>query len=310
MSSTSDISGVAEKLPKPRYEYTKVMAIRDKLRVAMSSFVEPLTGEVFASLVAALSAAMPSSVPTTAIGGSLTRYVGSVLTAEDRETIAKRLAGNLEQLKAGRPVLSWFAPKDPEWVLAEISNIVVVNYRGSRHNRLTFDVITGSCAGYEAQAFWSFNKLSYLAVATQEHESYGFGLVSPRVTKLGEFRSKYAYKDYRQLIGMHCYLLLDPVKSKESPEFYTVGHAAGTSAHNRRLLKERTRELSPCLLDATISYDCYACAAGRDKCPRAVRLLTYRRRVCEACKKIGFVDPNDKEHVNVCMSCTFKLRTK
>lgn len=305
-----DISEVAESLPKPRYEHSKVMAIREKLRSVVLSFTEPLIGEVFQQCVSAIASVLPSGIATPAIAGSLTRFAGSTLTRDDCDLIAKRLAGNLEQLRAARPVLSWFSPQQPEWVLAEILEIKVVNYRGSRCNKLTFDVITGSCAGYESQAFWSFNKLSVLAVKTQENDTHGFGLVSARFTKSGDLRSKYAFKDYRQLIGLHCYLLLDPARSKETPEFYTVGHTAGTSAYNRRLLKRRTRELSPCILDATISYDCYACSAGRNKCSLAVRPLTHKRKVCVSCKQVGLVDPNDTEYTDVCMSCTFKLRTR
>jgi hypothetical protein len=309
MTDGKSIAEVAESLPKPRYAYTKVMTTRSKLRVAMASFVSPLVGDVFQQFVAEVLKALPSSVPLSAVAGSLTSYVGSTLTADAREMIAKRLAGNLEQLKAGNSVLSWFAPKHPEWVLAEIADIRVVKSRGSFRNRLTFDVITGSCAGYEAQAFWSFKKLGFLAVATQETDRHGFGLVSPRVTQMGDLRSKYSYKDYRQLIGLHCYLLLDPNRSRETPEFHTVGHAAGTAAHNRQLLKDRTRDLSPCLLDATISYDCYLCVAGRDKCPRAIRSLTFKRRKCGSCEQVSLVDPNDVEHPGVCISCTHKIRS-
>jgi hypothetical protein len=311
----NDLVHIAETLQKPTYNYKRIMQTREKIRAALKDANKPLLGDVFTSLVGQVKMALPVVVTLATVSSCLSVYLGRTLTTFDKERIAKRLAGNLDELVLQRPVLSWCDARKPEWSLVEVSKVEVVKKAKGPLNRVCFDALTGSCAGYELSALWSFKKFNYMAIL-QDDKGIGFGLTRAKLNKNGDDRSSYTYSDYRQLVGMHCFALIDPHRSTTEPEFYTIGHSSGTMAYNRALFSKRSRLRSPCLLDARVTYDCYVCPAGRDRCENAIRALSCTRLVCRSCKAVAYREPRtDEDPVKkagssyLCFSCSRKVST-
>ena len=303
----SQLDAAAAALEKPSYNYKAVMSTRKKLAGVLGKVSVPLVGDVFVSLVGQVKMALPVVVTLETVTSCLSAYMGKSLSAVDRRIIAKRLAGNLPQLVLQQSVLSWCYVTKPEWVLATIAEVTVVRRKSQLVNRLVFDAITGSCAGYDLMAFWSFKKFNFLATLLDK-DGHGFGLTRPRLNKLGDDRSNYTYSSYIQLSGMHCFLLLDPRRSHLYPEFYTIGHGSGTMRYNRQLLAARVRNRSPCVLNSKISYDCYSCSMGRDRCDFAIREKTCIKSVCQRCKADSLLDPSDPDYSHLCLSCARKAK--
>jgi hypothetical protein len=298
-------SEIASELPKPAYNFHAISKTADKIRQALQECTEKLEGNAFTSFVGRVKSQLSPHVTLETVKNSLTVYLGRTLTDQDRTSIAVRLAGNHELLSMQKPVLSWCCPRDYEWVLAEMSQISVVKASKGLVNRVHFYVLSGSAAGYELVSNWSFGRFNREAVLT-DAAGNGFGLTYARINRYGEDTGVYTYQDYRQLIGFHCYLLLDPKRSQDFPEFCEIGHSGGTMHRNRRLFKDRQRKNEPCLVDVKIQHDCYVCPLGKDKCPRAIRELSCVIGTCKICGKRALRDPSVKKYRELCLSCRDK----
>jgi len=298
-------SEIASELPKPAYNFYTISKTAEKIRQALKECTDKLEGNAFTSFVGRVKSQLSPHVTLETVKNSLTVYLGKTLTDADRATIAIRLSGNHELLTMQKPVLSWCCPRDYEWVLAELSQVFVVKASKGLVNRIHFQVLTGSAAGYELVANWSFGRFNREAVVP-DTQGNGFGLAYARINKYGEDTGVYTYQDYRQLIGFHCYLLLDPKRSQEFPEFCEIGHSSGTMHRNRRLFKERLRKNEPCLVDPKIQHDCYVCPLGRDKCHRAIRESSCVIGSCKICKKRALRDSSLKKYRELCLSCREK----
>lgn len=290
-------------IPLPGYNHHRVTSAREKISAALASHTEVLTENAFKSFVGAVKSCLPYIVTLQTVQDSLIGYLGKKLSLGDRQEIACRLSGNIDELCMQRTVLSHSKPVAPEWALSCVESVHVVrSSNGNLVNRLVFKILTGAYAGRDIVSNWSFKRFNYSAVVTNE-KGIGFGLTRPRLNRDGEDLSRYTYKDYRQLIGFECYLLVDPRRCGDYPTYVAIGHNSGTQNHNRKLLLSRLRANSPCILSEKVQHNCYACPVGKSECPRAVRRLSCYRGTCKVCRVAGLIDPSEAAFRDMCTKC-------
>jgi hypothetical protein len=240
----------------PTFNLRHVFNRRNKLVAALAAFYDSvLTADQFKSFTAIFYDNLPH-VKHNIIDDSLHNLVGRKLQKTTIIDVAWRMAGNLPLLQEGVPVFPWLSQKTIEWV-----PLVVYNVKPPETGdkiAIIFKVLAGTPCPCVISFTWSEAAIRFF--------SRKIGFTSNRGGR--------ALGYYTNIVGMLFAGCLIPALSATQPTFPFDGvHCtASMLSNNKQLIDSRCRHKAKCPLN--FDWPCYNCFIGRDKCKRAIRLIT------------------------------------
>ena len=217
---------------------------------------------------------------------SLLRKYGDPPSVEGVSQAAWVLAGNVDRLRFGDPVEPFISVVHEEWVPIYIIDRKVMMRYGLRMADYEYKVMAGTPAGC------SF-KMSFVSECAASELKRKLEI--PRRTKISAI----------SFVGLHAWVLLDPVKSQRSgrTEISHIGVSPSMRAENRDILKARR---TPCIHGYDPVYViCEDCERGLISCYRAVHKNDYVTRLCPLCGHDAFFE-NVAD--NSCVVCKERSR--
>lgn len=293
----------------PQTSVTQVISRRDKLAKELTPFIgAKIEGPIFQALLDTLCKHLPNGILRSTVLSSLNGLLNKELTAELAVATCWRLAGNINRLKDHKPVIEWTCQLEHEWVPAQITDTKVFRKFRKLEYRLEFLVLAGTATNMQVTQRWSHKKLQYFATYRND-AGHGFGFGKHKLNRRGEELGKLLFMDVKQFYGLRCFLLLDPDRSRDEPVASEIRSTSSTMAYNRKLLKARDREETPCVKGLPQTQECFTCPYGRDVCAFATHKSSYRVGVCPRCDRNGFFDPADLMYAGECIQCAYEQRT-
>lgn len=218
---------------------------------------------------------------------------GEDLNQEALTNLAWRVAGNLDSLRAGRPVLPWSPGRDLVWAPIEVQAVLpAINKRGVIVADCDVVGLSGPLAAVRFVKRWTKPEYGFF--------SSHFGYTPPWKKPPMPFR----HRD--ELVGMRFFGLIDPERSSPGrPGFRHIRVATSMLEHNRRLIRVRAR-VDPCPRGYT--HLCHFCTVGRDSCAAATHPFPYFQAECTGCgAPDAAFDPAFSE--TLCVACDTRRRT-
>jgi len=263
--------------------------------------------EEFQAFVDILHAELPRNILRGTILNSIKGLLKKTLDADLLLETCWRLAGNVEQLLEQEAVPVWGQQTKFEWIPAEICEVSTVKRFSKLEHQFVFASLAGSIVPLKLVQNWSFRKTYYLTTYRDEHGN-GFGFGRHRMNGRGEQLGHLLYYDVRQFYGLQCLLLLDPTRSMTDPVATEIGQTGAMTKHNRDLIRQRDRSETACIKGLGDHQECYTCPYGTDRCVNATHPVTYAKGACPRCTKMGFFDPQEEDHLGICVNCVFEER--
>lgn len=252
----------------PRLALKRVLELRDKtFSRAFEGFIG-LTLQGSELLEAARLAARVLQAPLDPVYESVRPLTGGAVTREAALATAWRLAGNYQQLRAGRPALPWVRQAADEWTAVQVLKAVPVHRPGKRPGcDYTFRVLLGTACPLLIRAYWPS------AVSSLAARRVGF-------TKRA---GAYPYHGPVELVGLRVVVKLSQERSHQQPVFYEVAdeQPGWLLKWNRdNVLRMRSRKI-PC--PRGYSHACRDCVIGYEECPAGTHQKTFIARPCGDC---------------------------
>ncbi len=270
----------------------QVSKLRDRLfdRVLRHYCDTKLTWAGVRSIARQMQLELGSRVSWESLADSLRYLVDYDLTTAEAVTVAWRLAGNLDELRAGRPVLPWSVQTTDEWVGLQLLRLTphTTGTAGFGY-RATCRLLTGlGCPGV-TQTFWSRKFIPVLARHLGFTRSYG----------------KYPYQHPLQLVGLRFLGLVEASASRERPTFRRIRVPQSLVKWNRQNILNIRLRIQPC--PRQFVHPCHRCAVGWVSCPAAVHRLDYFVQPCAHCgADEAFFDP--EQGSEKCLRCLSRER--
>lgn len=274
---------------KTSYSIARVLNLRTKIEndsEILTFLFSPLEGEAFQVFVETLKQLLPPPIDSGALEDSCLSLLGEELTPANLSALAWRLAGNLNLLKNGHPILPWDGQEKPEEVPAQVIGWRIQSSRqGKPGAEFTLRVLAGRPAGLITRQFWSRGHCGMLS------SRFGFSKWSS---------GPYPFLDVRQLSDLRCYVRIVPGKAEL--QFDQLSFPPSILNWNRRFIRRRARTEFQCPLDFPPERYCFQCHVGRDQCPAAVHPKTYVRQNCKKCGRQTWFDTATRDEN--CVNCT------
>lgn len=193
------------------------------------------------------------------IDASLRYLIGQTLTKDKLVQIAWRLVGNLPILRTGEPVYPWLTQRYVEWVPLIIHATELTN---NGRIMLSFRVLAGTPCPATIVLNWTEKMIRFISRKigfTPDHKKRPLG-------------------QYNNVVGMLFAGCMLPSLSAIQPTFAfdSVHCLSSMLDNNKKLIDSRNRDITPCPIK--FDWNCYRCFIGRDKCNRAIRLITKERK--------------------------------
>lgn len=244
-----------------------------------------IVGDVVFALTNDLIAALPTTVSRNAVFESVRVMAGTTLTTKAAAKFAWRLAGNMDALIAGDPVLPWTRQLHDEIVPVCVERVVPMR-RKDKHGYLFYcRVLAGTPCTELITQFFSANSCRAISrvvgFATNSWGPYQYGGIGIHFVNL--------------LFFAH----IDAAKSRDKPAFFRVSVSSSMLKANKQLLGVRCR-LAPCPLG--YEHACANCPVGYDECSFAVHAKTYVETYCRTCRTDSFFDPESDGLM--CVNCS------
>lgn len=267
------------------FSYSRVIKLRDKLyNGALAQYIgQEISSDILYHLHEELLSYLPSSVSATAVFESLRVLAGPPgLRKNDAAVLAWRLAGNIDLLSAGQPVLPWSRQYSDEKVPVRLEKMTAARRRGIGGLIFHCRALAGTPCAMLFPAFVSFRGCSAI--------SRTLGFSAPW--------GPHAYKTPYHFVNLFFFAHVEAEKSYEYPAFSRVTVSSAMQKANRELIAVRCR-VRPC--PRMFENPCEHCFVGYDECPFATHDLTYVTRHCSNCNAMGFFNPGSS--ASNCMQC-------
>lgn len=269
-----------------KFSRNQLFRRRAQLMAVLGAFRDQLiTGSVIYEMPEQLLTALPPTVSRNAVFESVRVMAGTTLTPKALATFAWRLAGNVDRLNDGEPVLPWARQLQDELVPVCVERVIPARRKDKNGFIFSCRALAGTPCTELFPQFFSVN--SCRAVS--------------RV--IGFSTNSWGSLQYAG-IGMHFVNLLffahvEAERSRERPYFRQVSVTSSMLKHNKELLSVRCRT-APC--PQGFQHACTNCFIGYNECPFAVHAKTYTEAHCRTCDSISFFDP---ENIGVmCVNCS------
>lgn len=219
-------------------------------------------------------AELPETVARTAVFDSIRALAGTILTRPAAGELAWRLAGNVDRLIAGVPVLPWTRQIADEFVPVCVESVRPYFRKNNSGQLLRCRAVAGTPCPMEFTQFLSDGNCRAISRALGFSAPWG----------------QYPYTAPAQFVNLLFFAHVEASRSGETPYFSRVSASDSMVKANRQLLEVRCRVV-PC--PQGYDHPCANCWVGHDSCEYAVHPRTYEPRYCDSCKINGFFDPDD-----------------
>ena len=265
---------------KKRFSLTRVFRLRDKIFANINPYIgRKITGETFQDFVADVYRVMPNYVSHSALFESSRTLVGDALQRKTAAEFAWRLAGNIDTLMAGNPVVPWTRQYKDEWLPILVLRVDYGKQRGRPGSFFQFRVLAGSPCPNVFSHFMS--KASCAGIAN----TVGFSRNMP-------------YTNSLYFTGLKFWILAEAAKSSDALYFHSVDCTASMQEKNRKIIAVRTR-LAPC--PRNFEHACENCVIGYDACPAGIFPKQLVEQLCPKCNRNSYFDTTRSDEL--CITC-------
>lgn len=255
------------------FSYQRVTKLRDKLyNFAFRTYIDKhVSREVIYDLHKDLIAGLPPTVSHGAVFESVRVLSGTTLTQKVAAILAWRLAGNIDRLVAGEPVLPWTRQFADERVPVQLEKISATKRRHISGYTFHCRALAGTPCAMLFTEFVSDRSCAAISKTLGFSAPWG----------------PYPYSTPLHFVNLLFFAHVDAERSRNTPAFTRVTASSSMVATNRELIAVRCR-VAPCPL--AFEHACVHCYFGYDQCKFATHPLTYVTRYCERCNSEGFFE--------------------
>jgi hypothetical protein len=263
-------------MTRPPFSYTRIRQCRDKLvERALRPYIDAsMAGETLRDVCRDVLAELPAAVSQPAVFDSIRALAGTRMTKQSAYSLAWRLAGNLELLKNGLPVLPWTRQIEDELVPVCVEGVRPYKRKTTFGYLLECRAVGGTPTAMLIPQFFSQNSCKAI--------SQTLGFSAPW--------GAYPYTTALHFLNLLFFAHVEAERSREHPAFSKVSVSSSMLRDNRGLIEVRTRA-RPC--PDGYEHSCVHCWLGADQCMFATHQRTYVTRYCDACRADAFFDPKD-----------------
>lgn len=273
-----------------KFSYAGVLKRRDRLlSQAINPYIDAkIVGDTVYDMYNDLLAALPDTVVQSAVFDSIRIYAGTTLQLPDAKALAWRLAGNVDQLVEGVPVLPWSGQVSDERVPVIVEAVTPFTKKDAAGVMLQCRAVAGSPCPMIFSQFLSSTSCAAVARTIGFSASWG----------------PYPYSNPLYFSKLLFFAHVEAEKSRTAPVFSKVSATSSMVKMNREKIEVRCRA-RPC--PKGYEHACAVCWVGHDNCYAAVHARTYVSRYCHTCNSDRFFDPAVKS--DKCIQC-HKAQTK
>jgi hypothetical protein len=266
------------------FSYQRLLTRRDGLfHKALRPYIDAtIARETVNDVCNDVLSCLPESVSPSALFESIRVLAGTRMTVVAAKTLAWRLAGNIDKLVDGIPVLPWTQQVEDEIVPVRVEAVRPTYKRKLAGFLFTCRALAGSPCPMSFTEFVSAP--SCAAISRTLGFSAPFG--------------PYPYSSALQFVNLLFNAHVEASRSHAMPSFITVTATSSMVRANREKIEVRCRA-KPC--PEAFEHPCTSCWVGYDQCEFAVHPVTYVVRICPACDAEGYFDPDSP--ALECMQC-------
>lgn len=265
---------------KKLFQLQRTFKIRDKIINILRPYIsKTIIGETVKDLTSDVYRVLPPATSYDALFETCRCLAGQELSARAAAEFSWRVAGNIENLFAGKPVAQWGRQIADEWMPVQILRLDPAFRRGRSGFMVQFRALAGSyCPGVFEQFL---SRASCAAIA----RIIGFSRTRP-------------YTHNSHLTNLRLAVLVEAARSIDAPHFKEVMCTTAMTKHNVAVIEIRVRN-KPC----PYNYDhlCENCALGYFDCPAAIFQQALVNRHCDKCDGTRAFDLN--RSAEMCLSC-------
>lgn len=271
---------------KTKFSYTQTIKRRNALfgHVFSPRIGTLITGEHLNDMTDAVLLQMPKAVTKNAVFESLRAFAGTQISQKTAGEISWRLAGNIQRLIDGIPVLPWTRQIEDEMVPVQVERVI----SGKRKEKLGYYFTLRAVAGSPCPI--SFTHFISRLACKMIIRAVGFS---------GMSWGKHPYANMSpHFTGLLFFAHVEAERSREQPYFHNVSASSSMLKRNKALLDVRCR-VKPCPF--AYQHHCVDCHIGYLDCQYSTHKNTYDLRHCSCCDKEAFFDP--KIPAMMCIRC-------
>lgn len=266
------------------FSYRRTLERRDKIcQLALRPYINmPLTGDTVADVAKDVMAVMPANTPKGAVYDTIRVLAGTTLTRKEVAALAWRMAGNMDKLLAGHPVLPWTQQLADERVPVLIEKVVMARRKKMSGVVLHCRALAGTPCPMLFTEFVTLRSCSAISRALGFSAPWG----------------PFPYSTPMYFVNLMFFAHIEAARSNIQPSFVKVSASSSMVKENRTKIEIRCRA-RPCPQQFT--HSCAFCWLGYDNCEAAVHPTTYVVRECTECKTGGWFVPG--EDSMICQQC-------
>ena len=239
------------------FRWSSVVARRTKLFDVFSGYAdEQITPSSAEQIVEQAMKILPAASRNNTVRVSFLNLVGRTLSMTEWYNFAWQMAASCDKLKAGKSVVPWCLPQDPEWLAGEITAWEVASpINGQLAMRLRFQALNGSAAG------------------ARFYKTFTHKFLRAFIFHLGGRHVRYGP---RQLLGMRLWVELryNDYSAALTFDNFEVG---SFKSSNVKLFKIRDKYC----VSGFKQLNCYNCYIGLDQCKYSMQAVTTNKPVSE-----------------------------
>lgn len=266
------------------FSYSRIKARRDKLfRDALRPYIDAhIVGTVVYDMSKDILAELPDTAVQAAVFSSVRALAGTTLNEAAAGELAWRIAGNVDLLIDGVPILPWTRQIADEHVPVCVISVQPYFRKNNSGQLLKCRALAGTPCPMSFSQFLSDNNCRSI--------SRTLGFSAPW--------GQYPYSAPAQFVNLLFFAHIEASRSGETPCFAKVSASGSMIKANRQLLEVRCRA-APC--PRGYDHSCAVCHVGHVDCVYAVHPITYTPQYCNNCKIDSFFDPKDAGLI--CVRC-------
>lgn len=265
---------------KKKLSLTRIFKQRDKLFQSLRPFLDKrIVAGTLEDLTQDVYRALPPYISHDAVFESCRTLAGSELNRKVAAEFAWRLAGNIDVLNAGNPVIPWSRQCQDEWLPVQVMRVDPARSRSKHGYSFQMRVQAGSACPMLFEQFMS--KASCAGIAN----IVGFSRANP-------------YTNSAYFTNLRFWILAEASKSEETIYFHKVDCSPAMQAHNKQIIAIRARTL-PC--PNNFDHPCEHCVVGYDTCAAAIFAKHLEQATCKNCNRQAYFDTS--RSAELCISC-------
>jgi hypothetical protein len=276
-------------MAKKKFNFSSIKKRRNNIAAfLLEEYVDvPLVGDVLHGITSGLLDILPSTVVATAVFETVRVLAGTTLDRKKIQEFAWRVAGNVDKLVDGEPVLPWTRQAENEIVPVRVEQVVTSRRKNDFGFVFTCRALAGTSCPMSFSQFFSARSCKALARAV------GFSNTPWGLHQYGGIAQHFT--------NLMFFAHVEAEKSRDKPVFRTISVSSGMLRANKVLIEVRCRT-KPC--PRGFQGDCLHCHVGYSECSYAVHPKTFLEAHCQNCDKNSFFDPDSPGIM--CVNCQQK----